>query len=175
MRVLTRPDRNGPPVWRPIINHTVFKAEDQVKKKKKKKELENRRRPAEHGQGRNAMIRLRGAKRRRNERERERERDSWSVTWRKGVKSFLLFRERRWSHGDSRHVYSTMIINRLLYAVQRTATTFFRTVTVRLLLAEPGMRKMDRRTLWGIQKTRYTCWLRFVQDRAPHYGGYYSS
>lgn len=74
MRVLTRPDRNGPPVWRPIINHTVFKAEDQVKKEKKKKELENRRRPAEHGQGRNAMIRLRGAKRRKNERERERER-----------------------------------------------------------------------------------------------------
>lgn len=37
MRVLTRPDRNGPPVWRPIINHTVFKAEDQVKKEKKKK------------------------------------------------------------------------------------------------------------------------------------------
>lgn len=173
MRVLTRPDRNGPPVWRPIINHTVFKAEDQVKKEKKKKELENRRRPAEHGQGRNAMIRLRGAKRRKNERERER--DSWSVTWRKGVKSFLLFRERRWSHGDSRHVYSTMIINRLLYAVQRTATTFFRTVTVRLLLAEPGTRKMDRRTLWGIQKTRYTCWPRFVQDRTPHYAGHYSS
>ena len=56
---------------------------------------------------------------------------------------------------------------------------FFRTVTVPAVPATKSPREGEKDGQTGlmgrIQKTRYTCWPRFVQDRTPRYGGHYSS
>jgi len=96
-----------------------------------------------------------------------------------------LSRFRWWSHGDSQHVYSAVIINRLLYALSLSLSLslsreaiFFSTVT-RFSAAIGGGREGEwggsGRIFQSIQPTRYTCWPRFVRDRTPRYRGHYSS